>query len=64
MLVWIARIILGTNKGDVGRGKLTEIEERIFGGDCRGGKYSVVKMKEHLPFSREFNISVVVDRVV
>ena len=43
---------------------MTEIEERIFGGDCRGGKYSVVKMKEHLPFSREFNISVVVDRVV
>ena len=48
---------------------MTEIEEPIFGGDCRGGKYSVVKMKEHLPFSKEFNIldiedSVVVDRVV
>ena len=37
---------------------MTEIEERIFGGDCRGGKYSVVKMKEHLPFSREFNIAL------
>ena len=48
---------------------MTEIEERIFGGDCRCGKGRVVKMKEQLPFSREFSIlyieyHVVVDRVV
>ena len=48
---------------------MTEIEERILCGDRRGGKGRVVKMKEHLPFSREFSIlyieySVVVDRVV
>ena len=62
-------MILWANKGDIGRRKLTEIEERILCGDCRGGKGRVVKMKEHLPFSREFSIlyieySVVVDRVV
>ena len=43
---------------------MTEIEEQIFGRDCRGGKCRVVEMKEHLPFSREFSIPYIEDRIV
>ena len=57
-------MILSTNKVYIGRRKLTEIEERIFGADCRGGKCRAVKMKEYLPFSREFSILYIEDRVV
>ena len=56
-------MILSTNKVDIGRRKLTEIEERIFGADCRGGKCRAVKMKEYLQ-SREFSILYIEDRVV
>ena len=31
------RMILWTSKGGIGRWKLTEVEERVFGGDCRDG---------------------------
>ena len=69
MIVGSATMILWTKKGDIGRTKLTEIEEQTFGGDCRSVKGRVVKRKEHLPFSREFSIlyieySVAVDLVV
>ena len=37
VLVGIVRMILWTNKGKIGRLKLTKIEELISGGDCRGG---------------------------
>ena len=57
-------MILWTNKGDIEKRKLTEIEEQIFGRDCRGGKCRVVEMKEHLPFSREFSIPYIEDRIV
>ena len=55
---------LSTNKGDIGTRKLTEIEVRIFGADCRGGKCRAVKMKEHLPFSRELSILFIEGGVV
>ena len=37
VLVGIARMILLTSKGEIGRLKLIKVNERIFGGDCRGG---------------------------
>ena len=37
MLVWILRTILLKSKGGKVSSKLTEVEEIIFGGDCRGG---------------------------
>ena len=36
VLVGIVRMILKSS-GGIGRLELTELEERIFGGDCRGG---------------------------
>ena len=44
---------------------MTEVEERIFGGECRGGclHNRVLKMKEHLQFCREFSILCIEDRV-
>ena len=34
------RMILWTSKGGIRRWKLTEVEERIFGGDYRGGMHN------------------------
>ena len=36
MLVGILKMIFGTSKGGIERWKLTEVEEQIFIGDCRG----------------------------
>ena len=33
-------MILWTSEGGIGRWNLTKVEERIFGGDCRGGLYA------------------------
>ena len=33
----IVRIILRTSKSGIGRWKLSRVEDRIFGGYCRGG---------------------------
>ena len=41
--------------------KLTEEDERIIGGDCTSRD---LKMKEYLPFCREFSILCIEDRVV
>ena len=38
---------------------MTEVEERIIGGDCTS---RVVKMKEYLPFCREFSLFCIEDR--
>ena len=59
-------MILLTREGGKVRWKLTEVEERVFGGDlgvvlC---KSSVVKMKEHLPFREEFSILCIENRAV
>ena len=35
--MWIVRMILLKNKKGIARGKLSEVEERIFGRDCRDG---------------------------
>ena len=45
---------------------MTEVEERIFCGDYSGGCIHklVVKMKTHLPFSKEFGILCLENRVV
>ena len=56
----IARRILRKIKGGIGRLTLFEVEvvEVVI---CRS---RVVKMKEYLPFCREFNILCIEDRVV
>ena len=47
---------------------MTEVEEWIFGGDCKGGcmhnPNRVVKMKKHLPFWGEYSIICNKDRIV
>ena len=40
VLVGIVRMILWTNKGEIGRWKLTKVDERTFVGDYRGGFYA------------------------
>ena len=37
MLVGIVRMILLKSKARIGRWKLAEVEDQIFGWDCRGG---------------------------
>ena len=37
VLVEVVRMILLKSKGGIGRWKLTKVEEKIFGGDCKGG---------------------------
>ena len=51
--------------GGIEKWKFTEIEEWILGGDCRVVicTSKVVKMKEHLPYCREFSIICIEDRV-
>ena len=66
ILVEIVRIILWTSKGGIGRWNLTEVEEQFLVEIvalvvCTS---RVVKMKEHLPFCREFSILCIEDRVV
>ena len=45
---------------------MTEIEERIFGGEWRGGclPNRALKMKEYLLFCREVSVLCIEDRVV
>ena len=38
VLVGTVRMILPKSKGRIGRWKLPEVEEQIFGGDCRGAR--------------------------
>ena len=66
MFVGIVRIILVKHKGGIGRWKLTEVEERILVEivgvvACTS---RIVKMKENLPFCKEFSILCIEDRVV
>ena len=37
VLVGTVKMILLKSKGGIERWKLTEVKERIFGGDCRSG---------------------------
>ena len=55
-------MIFWTNKGGIGRWKLTKVEDQIFHGIvvCTS---RVVKMKEHLSFCRELGLLCIEDRV-
>ena len=37
LLMGNTRMIFRTSKGGIGRCKLTKLEERVFGGNCKGG---------------------------
>ena len=66
MLVGILRMIFWTSKGGIGRWKLTEVEERFMVEITSLVVCSsrVVKMKEHLPFCREFSILCIEDELL
>ena len=66
MLVGILTIYFWTNKGGIGRWKLTEEEERFLVEIIALVVCSsrVAKMKENVPFCREFSIFCIEDRVV
>ena len=59
-------MILRTSKAGIGSWKLTKVEQRIFGGDCRGGcmHNEGCENKGAPRFYRGLNILCIGDRVV
>ena len=62
----IVRMILRTSKAGIGSWKLTKVEQRIFGGDFRGGcmHNEGCENKGAPRFYRGLNILCIGDRVV